>query len=353
MIAAKNGVTEMVKEILRRFPFTVKDVNKEEKNIVLLAAEKRQTKLYQLLRDDHYDNTAFGQVDKDGNTALHLAAKPGINLNWQTTTMVEEFKWFQFVKNSVPSELWEIYNNEGKTAEEIFRDSYKDHMTSDRKWLDQTSQTCSVASTLVASMAFSNFAGENIKKKNDSSLVALSLSLTSTISFLAILAFRSQSLNFWNYVPFMLHIAILTMFGSIVALWMSLMLHGQSITTCAILGSPIAFLTIVSLPIFIGPTVMSMFNPVPPPNRNTTNAIQYRRPQKKENGVYKDQNPTPNPTSRAYDPIQDTIGSPDDTFKGQKDDGGFASFEKRHVRDGNPTQRCINKPNNTLCIEKL
>ncbi|KAI9110516.1 hypothetical protein K1719_018382 [Acacia pycnantha] len=325
MIAAKNGVIEMVKKILECFPngMNVLDEGKnimnvlddEGRNIVLLAAEKRQTKLYQFLRDYHYDNTAFSRVDKDDNTALHLAAKSGINLYGQTTTMVEEFKWFQFVKSSVPSELWEIYNNEGKTAKEIFRDSYKEHMTSDRKWLDQTSQTCSVASTLVASMAFSNFAGDNIKKKNDASLVALSLSLTSTISFLAILAFRSQSLNFWKYVPFMLHIAILTMVGSIVALWMSLMFHGQSITTCAILGSPIAILTIVSLPIFIGPTVMSMFNEVPPPNRNSTNVIQYQRPQKKENAVDKDQKPTPNPTFRANDHIQDTVGSPDETFK--------------------------------------
>ncbi|KAK4256077.1 hypothetical protein QN277_008990 [Acacia crassicarpa] len=301
----------MVKKILQFFPSGMNVLDDEGKNIVLLAVEKRQTKLYQFLYQFSYrdldDNTAFKQVDKDGNTALHLAAKPGINLYGQTTTMVEEFKWFQFVKSSVPSELWERYNKEGKTAEEIFRGSYKEHMTRDRKWLDQTSQTCSVASTLVASMAFSNFAGENIEKKNDASLVALSLSLTSTISFLAILAFRSQSLNFWKYVPFMLHIAILTMFGSIVALWISLMFHGQSITTCAILGSPIAILTIVSLPIFIGPTVMSMFSEVPPPNQNTTNASQYQRPRKKEN-----------PTLRAYDPTQYTIESPMTRSRGNR-----------------------------------
>ncbi|KAI9110657.1 hypothetical protein K1719_018523 [Acacia pycnantha] len=262
-IAAENGVIEMVEKILKHFPSGINDLDDERKNIVLLAAEKRQTKLYQFLRDYHKGKPAFSKVDKDGNTALHLAAKPGINLYGQTTTMIEEFKWFEFVKSSVPYTLWEGSNKEGKTAEEIFRDSYKEHMTSDRKWLDQTSQTCSVASTLVAGMAFSNFAGENFERKNDASLVALSLSLTSTISFLAILAFRSQSLVFWKYVPFMLQIAILTMFGSIVALWISLF-HGQSITTCAILGSPIAILTIVSLPIFIGPTVMSMFNEVPP-----------------------------------------------------------------------------------------
>ncbi|XP_028753406.1 uncharacterized protein LOC114712996 [Neltuma alba] len=284
MIAAKNGVIEMVQKILEFFPSAIKVVNEEKKNIVLLAAEKRQTKLYRILRgNEKLDKSVFSRVDKDGNTALHLAARLGVHLNWQTTTMVEEFKWFEFVKRSVPSDLWEIYNKEGKTAEEIFRESYKEYMTSDRDWLNQTSQACSVASTLVASMAYSYIVAENFDEKNYPAIVALSLSLTSTISFLGILAFRSQSLKFWKYVPFMLQIAILTMFGTIVALWISLMLLGKSLTTYAILGSPIAILTIVSLPIFIGPTLMSLFTKVPPPDRSTTSAIRYRRPQKKEN----------------------------------------------------------------------
>ena len=35
MLAAKNGITEMVKEILERFPEAIQDMNSEHKNIVL------------------------------------------------------------------------------------------------------------------------------------------------------------------------------------------------------------------------------------------------------------------------------------------------------------------------------
>lgn len=122
-------------------------------------------------------------------------------------------------------------------------------------------------------------------ERNTPSIVALSLSLTSTICFLAILAFRSQSLNFWRYVPFMLQLAILTMFASIVALWTSLMLQGKSLTTYAILSTPIAILTIVSLPIFIGPALMSMFTKVPPRNRYITRAIRYQKPLEDNNNA--------------------------------------------------------------------
>ncbi|XP_028789092.1 uncharacterized protein LOC114745117 [Neltuma alba] len=279
MIAAQNGVKEIVMKLLDFFPSTVNIVNEEGKNTILLAAEKRQTKLYQILCENKFlDKRVFSQVDKDGNTALHLAANPGINLDWQTTTMVEELKWFEFVKNSVPSELWEKTNNDGKTAEEVFRDNYELPMARDRMWLNQTSQTCSVASTVIASMAFSYIVSEKFDGKSCSSLVALSLSLTSTISFLAILAFRSKSFNFWRYVPFILHLAILTMVGSIVALWISLMQLCKSLTAYASLGLPIAILAILSLPIFIGRTLMSMFTEFPPPNRKTTNALRYERP---------------------------------------------------------------------------
>ncbi|KAI9110669.1 hypothetical protein K1719_018535 [Acacia pycnantha] len=129
-------------------------------------------------------------------------------------------------------------------------------------------------------MAFQNVA-VNFDKKRNSSLVALSLSLTSTMSFLAILASRSESIKFWAFISFILHIAIFAMFGSIVSLWISLMLHDHSFKTYAILGSPIAYFAMAALSAFIGPTLMPMFNKVPSPSYKTTSAIRYRKPQKK------------------------------------------------------------------------
>ncbi|KAI9110513.1 hypothetical protein K1719_018379 [Acacia pycnantha] len=282
MIAAQNGRTEMVEKILEYFPSAMNAVNEEKKNTVLLAAEKRQTKAYKILCENKkVDKSAFRHVDKDGNTALHLAAKPEVNLNKRTTIMVEEYNWFEFVKNSLHSELREKYNNGGKTAEDIFIDSCNVLASRDREWLNETSRACSVVSTLVTSVALENVSS-NFDKKN-SLILALSLSLTSTISFLAILVSRSQSPTFFRYAFKILQVAMLAMFGSIFFVWINLMLHADSVKTYAILGSPIAILTIASLPMFIRPTLMSKFTKVPSPSNKITSPIRYRKPQKKEN----------------------------------------------------------------------
>ncbi|XP_054812029.1 uncharacterized protein LOC129313135 [Prosopis cineraria] len=307
MIAAKNGAVEMVEMILEKFPSIINNVNDEKKNIVLVAAENRQTMLYKFLldqKDETIPESAFSQVDDKGNTALHLAAMSGANLNWQTTTMIEESKWFELVKKSVPSDLRERHNNDRKSAEGIFRVTYGELMKGDLEWLNKTSQACSVVSSLVATMVFPNVATSS---NNDSSktilinkfgfkalpnpyLVTLSLSLMSTISFLGILASRFQSTSFWMHVPFMLHIGMFFMFASLVSLWISLMLHDHSITTYAILGSPIGFLIILLLPGFVGPTLKSMFSKVPAPSRPTADAInRYKKTEKKEKGI--DSNP--------------------------------------------------------------
>ena len=49
LIAAKNGITEIVANILELFPVAIHDMNEHKKNIVLLAVENRQPHVYQLL----------------------------------------------------------------------------------------------------------------------------------------------------------------------------------------------------------------------------------------------------------------------------------------------------------------
>lgn len=41
LIAAKNGLTEMVEKILEHFPVAIYDMNEERKNMVLLAVVAR------------------------------------------------------------------------------------------------------------------------------------------------------------------------------------------------------------------------------------------------------------------------------------------------------------------------
>ena len=98
--AAKNGISEMVEGILYNFPMAIHDETSEGKNIVLLAAEYRQTHVYELFRKRNLrKESMFQKLDKKGNSALHLAATlgeqktgliPGAALQMQW-----EIKWYE------------------------------------------------------------------------------------------------------------------------------------------------------------------------------------------------------------------------------------------------------------------
>ncbi|XP_054812925.1 uncharacterized protein LOC129313661 isoform X2 [Prosopis cineraria] len=319
MIAAKTGVKEMVEKILELFPTRIKDVNDEGKNIVLLAADYRQIEVFRILcKQKRLTESIFRQVDKEGNNALHLAAMLGVKLDslyhGETLSMLREIKWFEFVKNSMPPGLSERYNRKMETPDDIFRHSHKELMRSEREWLNQTSQACSVVSTLVLSVAFairsnvpggydgSNNKGFAILRNNKvfkwfevCSSGALFFSLISTICFLSIVASRSQSVNSCRYVPFIrLHFGMLFMFISIVYLWISFCagdffmldddtLH-KALPSYVVVSSVTILLVVTQLPTFLGPTLASI-SPIQAPRRKTTHPIEYRRAKEKENNI--------------------------------------------------------------------
>ena len=75
LVAAKNGITEIVEKIAELYPESILDVDVMGKNAVMLAAEYRQTQLYEkLVSRKLLDERAFREVDHEGNSALHLAA---------------------------------------------------------------------------------------------------------------------------------------------------------------------------------------------------------------------------------------------------------------------------------------
>ena len=89
--------------MLERFPTAIHDVNADKKNIVLLAVENRQPHVYQLLLKRsirrQLGDSMFRVVDKDGNSALHLAAKLGEYKPWlipgAALQMQWEIKWYK------------------------------------------------------------------------------------------------------------------------------------------------------------------------------------------------------------------------------------------------------------------
>ncbi|KAK9281064.1 hypothetical protein L1049_003957 [Liquidambar formosana] len=164
LIAAKNGVTEIVEKILELFPVAIHDMNSDKKNIVLLAAENRQHHVYKLLLNigKISKESVFRKVDNNGNSALHLAATLGAYWPWlvsgATLQMKWEIRWYEFVKNSIHPDFFTRYNNDGQTAEDVFREKHRELAKQGSEWLTKTSEICSVAATVVTTVAFATSA---------------------------------------------------------------------------------------------------------------------------------------------------------------------------------------------------
>ncbi|XP_028789089.1 uncharacterized protein LOC114745115 [Neltuma alba] len=304
MIAVKNGVVEMVKRILKFFPSSIKDVNIKGKNVVMLAVEHRQTKVFWFLcKQKRLSESLFWQVDKEENNALHLAARLGVEADWlnpgEEFIMSREINWFEFVKDSLPPDLLKRYNRKMETPDDIFKESHKELMKSESKWATKTSLACFMASTLVASAAFTtctNVPGgydnkgyaihrnkPGFQKFRDYSFSALFLSLISTVSFLSIVASPSQYVHSWRYIPSRLHGGMLVMFASIVLMWVSFCagnfvtpdkdnqtLHLVFLKYC-VSSLEIILLVIMQLP------ALSLLDLIPGPRRKDTRPVEYRR----------------------------------------------------------------------------
>ena len=97
LIAAKNGITEMIMKILESYPVAVYDVDKDKKNIVLVAVENKQPHVYELLlsmkkNQKIIQESVFFEVDCERNSVLHLAAKKG-DFNWPVPGAASQMQW--------------------------------------------------------------------------------------------------------------------------------------------------------------------------------------------------------------------------------------------------------------------
>ncbi|RVW75653.1 hypothetical protein VitviT2T_022782 [Vitis vinifera] len=293
LLAAKNGITKMVERILDVFPMAILDRDSDGKNIVLLAVENRQTKLYeQLVQNILFNESAFRAVDNKGNSALHLAARIGdfqpypfaaLQMQW-------EIKWFKYVKYSVPQDFFMNLNNEDMTPKEVFRTSHKDLVKEGAKWLTATSNSCSLVATLVTTVAFATTATvpgglkEGSSSPNlgrhpafivfaTSSLIALSFSATSVIAFLSILTSRYHQKDFQSDLPRKLLLALTSLFMSLAAMLFCFCAahfflvkdkfeHTSYLVIYAIACLPIAYFAMMQFPFYFA-LVLQTFKRVP------------------------------------------------------------------------------------------
>ncbi|KAI9110006.1 hypothetical protein K1719_019047 [Acacia pycnantha] len=243
LVAAKNGVMEIIEKIVELFPVAIYDMNEEKKNIVLLAVEHRQPHVYEFLNENNiYKESLFHQVDKDENSALHLAATLGDYKPWlipgEALQMQWEHKWYKFVKEAMPHDFFGRYNNKNETSDDVFTKTHKDLAKSAADWLNKTSESCSVVAALIATVAFATAAAVpgGVKQETGhptledetefqvfaiASLVALGFSITAMVMFLSILTSRFQEQDFNKSLPTKLLVGMTSLLMSIASMLVS------------------------------------------------------------------------------------------------------------------------------------
>ncbi|KAG5573783.1 hypothetical protein H5410_063549 [Solanum commersonii] len=241
LVASKMGTVEMVQRILKKFPIAIQDTDCNEKNILLLAVEHRQTDVYNWLIGEKYPEYVFYHVDKHGNNAVHLAAMyqklevwriPGSALQLQG-----ERKWYKYVKHTLPPQSYVRYNNKGQTPRQIFVETHAKLLSDGTQWLITTANSFSVVAALIATVAFATSATipggaddnghphlENqpaFDVFSITSLVSLCFSVTALVFFLAILTSRCRHNDFEKDLPRKLLLGLTSLFASITAILIS------------------------------------------------------------------------------------------------------------------------------------
>ncbi|XP_045819481.1 uncharacterized protein LOC123912929 [Trifolium pratense] len=246
LTAARNGIVEIVNELITEIPSSIYEVNLENKNVLLVAVENRRTIVVEGLRkrlDECnkkaiFDNLIQG-VDREENTVLHLAATKS-DRDWHIAgaalQMMWHIKWFLYTKGLVPEHFTVRTNRFDQTAGELFKKSYESLVKDGSEWLKDTSESCSVVAALLAGVSFatsSTVPGGNRSETGEpalegrpafdafalSSVIGLCFSVTALIMFLSILTSRKEAKDFRIDLPRKLLLGLSSLFLSICAMF--------------------------------------------------------------------------------------------------------------------------------------
>lgn len=96
LMAASNGIIEIVEVIIHFHPQSIEHVSEDEQNILYMAVKHRQLGIFLMLKKLNMVGHLAGKIDKESNTVLHNTAdfkggsQPGYALQLQ-----EELHWFE------------------------------------------------------------------------------------------------------------------------------------------------------------------------------------------------------------------------------------------------------------------
>ncbi|KAK4256046.1 hypothetical protein QN277_008961 [Acacia crassicarpa] len=239
-LAAEEGNVEFVLRLSKADPDLLLIGDRSYQNIFCYAVGNRQAGVFNLIHGLHFKDVVVTSKDKYGNTLLHVAAAqaaaPVLNrIYGPMLQMQRELQWFTEVESLMPATIRGVRNNDGMTAEELFKEKHQDLMKQGEKWVKATSASCSVVGTLIVTIMFT--AAFTVPGGNDqtygfpllikqpffklfifSTILSLISSSTSVLTFLAVLTSHYSEEKFLKSLPIKLILGISSLFISIISM---------------------------------------------------------------------------------------------------------------------------------------
>ncbi|XP_016651460.1 PREDICTED: ankyrin repeat-containing protein At5g02620-like isoform X3 [Prunus mume] len=227
-IAAINGIVEFIRTLVEFFPDLIWFILSTDRYLLLpVAIEFRHENLFRIVCGKTARSKLIASTlleSESGETILHLAAKlaPLPQLSSVSCTalqMQRELQWFKVVEKLVHPYYKDNLNEKGETARELFTKEHKELAERGEKWLKDTSNSCMLVATFIATVVFAaaftvpggndNDGAPNLLWKNSSTFmvfvvsdaIALFASLTSLLMFLSVLTARYAEEDFLQSLP--------------------------------------------------------------------------------------------------------------------------------------------------------
>ncbi|GKV49112.1 hypothetical protein SLEP1_g55879 [Rubroshorea leprosula] len=156
--AIKRGTYEIVIEILKANSGLIWCNEKLSRDLLFLVIKYHEGRLSSFVtRIDPGKKALLSFRDKDGNNALHLAAKlpdrhhepVGIRAAW---IMTHEEGWFEEIRSYLPFWYHEEENRYGETPDQVFYREHQELVTNMEEWGKKTAKSYSLASVLIVTV---------------------------------------------------------------------------------------------------------------------------------------------------------------------------------------------------------
>nr|GMC78653.1 ankyrin repeat-containing protein At5g02620-like isoform X1 [Ipomoea batatas] len=222
-LATKSGCIEIVQEILEAYPQAVEYVDEKGRMILHVAIKYCQTQIFRLVQSMKLPRKRLKRkVTNEGNSILHMVGLKDKevlgDMRSPALLLQERLLFFEMVKSICKADMVKLLNSEGHTAEEVFNCTHAQLRSDAKDWLKRTAENCTIVAVLISTVAFA--AAYTIPGGPNQStgypvllhktffvvftiadVLSITLALTSTITFLAILTSPFHMKDFKRSLP--------------------------------------------------------------------------------------------------------------------------------------------------------